>query len=694
LNDSSAPATQFPGEEVVLGFDNNADQQRISALLVEGYQSAALALSKAATLDLPALLACDPASQGEDACVAGFVNDFGLRAYRRPLAAEETSRLLAFYAKSKVAFDFPTAVRLLLQAMLQSPHFLYRVETQGTPVSATVVKVSGYQLASRLSYLLWSSTPDLPLLKAAAAGTLDTPEGIKSQAERMLADRRAKRAVASFFAQWLDFEKIAKLGNSDKNAAVFATFTPGVASLLRREAELFVDDVFFSGGDVSTLAIRELHVHEPGPRRVLWDERAQRHGLREGAARPAAACWRPHPRRLPRVARVLGTGTAGLGGRGSSGGVSGSAGRGGETTGGSGASGGVSTGGVGAAPASCQSSVAAAAAPSPHWVNATGNLAGKPARCASLGKVLAQPCSKRIVAGVEGAGLFASDDAGKSWQPLGVAAGSAAITNSVTNIVFDPVHPEILWETGIRGESGLYVSNDDGATFRELGKLSFTQTVSVDFSDPERKTLVTGTHGIPQQVFLSRDSGKTWSNIGLNLPADSYAGETPLVLDSQTFLLGGNRGGVGDQSGIYRTTNAGASWEPVGSVQVNHFGVPLQATDGSIYWPLYATGGMAKSTDLGLTWTKLAESALHGVSPIELPDSSIVTIGTDHLVRSADGGATWQPLGEALPFQLVGDGATLTYSAALKTFFVSHSDCASGSVGPDAIVSAGFDYAL
>ena len=127
---------------------------------------------------------------------------------------------------------------------------------------------------------------------------------------------------------------------------------------------------------------------------------------------------------------------------------------------------------------------------------------------------------------------------------------------------------------------------------------------------------------------------------------------------------------------------------------MNHFGVPLQATDGAIYWPLYATGGMAKSTDLGLTWTKLAESALHGVSPIELPDASIVTIGTDHLVRSADGGASWQPLGEALPFQLVGDGATLAYSAVSKTLFVSHSDCASGSVGPDAIISAGFDYAL
>jgi Protein of unknown function (DUF1592)/Protein of unknown function (DUF1588)/Protein of unknown function (DUF1595)/Protein of unknown function (DUF1585)/Protein of unknown function (DUF1587) len=253
LNDSTAPATQFPGEEVVLGFDNNADQQRVSGLLVEGYQSAAMALSKAAISDLPTLLACDPVSQGEDACVAAFLKDFGLRIYRRPLQADETSRLLAFYASNKQAFDFPTAVRLLLQAMLQSPHFLYRVETQGTPVSASVVKVSGYQLASRLSYLLWASAPDLPLLQAAASGALDTPEGVKAEAERMLADARAKQAVGSFFSQWLDFEKISKIGKSDKSAVAFPTFTPSLPGLLRQEAELFVGDVFFTGGSLSTL---------------------------------------------------------------------------------------------------------------------------------------------------------------------------------------------------------------------------------------------------------------------------------------------------------------------------------------------------------------------------------------------------------------------------------------------------------
>ncbi len=386
-------------------------------------------------------------------------------------------------------------------------------------------------------------------------------------------------------------------------------------------------------------------------------------------------------------------GTTALGGGGASGEVGGSAGPGGESSGAAGASSGAGgAGGASVGPASCQSSLAPSAAPPPEWVNATGNLAGTPAGCVNLGKVLAQPCSKRIVAGVEGAGLFASDDQGESWLALGTGAGSAAITNSVTNIVFDPAHPEVSWETGIRGSGGLYSSSDNGATFLELGKLTFTQTVSIDFSDPERKTLLTGTHGMQQQVFRSSDGGQKWDNIGLTLPADSYNAETPLVLDSNTYLVGGNRGGGGSESGIYRTTDAGATWKPVGSVQVNHFGVPLLASDGAIYWPLYSNQGMAKSTDQGLTWNKLAETELHGVSPIELPDASVVTIGKEHLVRSTDGGATWKPIGQPLPFQLVGDGATLTYVAATKTFFVSHSDCASGSVSPDAIVSAGFDY--
>jgi photosystem II stability/assembly factor-like uncharacterized protein len=382
---------------------------------------------------------------------------------------------------------------------------------------------------------------------------------------------------------------------------------------------------------------------------------------------------------------------AGVGGTASGNGLAGTPGAAGTPSAAAGATSGGSAGDASVSPAACASAGAPSAAPPPQWVNATGNLAGTAAGCVTLGKVLAQPCSARIVAGVEGAGLFASVDSGKSWHPLGTSAGSAAITNSVTDIVFDPAHPEVSWETGIRGNGGLYRSSDDGATYFELGELTFTQTVSVDFSDSERQTLVTGTHGMEQQVFRSSDGGTSWDNIGLNLPADGYAAETPLVLDRQTYLIGGNRGGGGSESGIYRTTDAGATWKPVGNAQVNHFGVPLMASDGAIYWPLYASGGMAKSTDQGLTWSELVEPGMRGVSPIELPDGSIVTMGQDHLVRSADGGATWQSIGEALPFQLQGNAASLTYSAATKTFFVSHYDCASGSVAPDAIVSAGFD---
>jgi photosystem II stability/assembly factor-like uncharacterized protein len=333
------------------------------------------------------------------------------------------------------------------------------------------------------------------------------------------------------------------------------------------------------------------------------------------------------------------------------------------------------------------------AAPAAHWVNATGNLAGTPSGCEGIGKIAAQPCSSRVIAGLEGHGLWATDDSGKSWRALGVGAGSASITNTAHGLVFDPTHPDVFWETGIRGTSGLYKTTDGGSTFKQLGALSFTQLVSVDFSDPDRKILVTGTHGMKQQAFRSTDGGGTWTNVGLNLPASANNSESPLVIDSKTFLLG-----ACDQSangcGIHRTADGGATWSLTNDVPVSHFGAPLWASDGSIYWPLVNDGGMSKSTDLGLTWTQIASSGtMFSVTPLELPDGSIVEVGVDYLLRSTDHGKTWLPILDPLPFKLVGDGGSLTYSTGTKTFFLAHFDCGASQVLPDGIMSAGFEYA-
>jgi hypothetical protein len=252
LDDTSAPGNRFPEEEVALGFTNNADSQSVSVVLIEQYESAAIDLATTAvTGNLPALLGCDPAAQGEDACVRAFLPRFGLRAYRRPLEQAEVDRLVGFYATSKQAWDFKTAVQLTLQAMLQSPHFLYRVEI---PTAEAISRPSGYEMASRLSYLFWSSMPDAALLEAAGAHQLETPEAILAQAQRLLKDPRANQPVSTFFAEWLELDK---LGRAEKDATLFPQFTPTVRALLRKETELFVSDLVFNGGNVKTLLVAD-----------------------------------------------------------------------------------------------------------------------------------------------------------------------------------------------------------------------------------------------------------------------------------------------------------------------------------------------------------------------------------------------------------------------------------------------------
>jgi hypothetical protein len=334
-------------------------------------------------------------------------------------------------------------------------------------------------------------------------------------------------------------------------------------------------------------------------------------------------------------------------------------------------------------------------APPPTWVNATGNLAGMGSDCTNLYRVATHPASGRVIAGVALHGLFASDDGGKSWQPLGTGAGSAQIINRVSSITFDPEHPDVFWETGTHTGAGFYKTTDAGLTFRQLGTMTFSQDAAVDFGDPERKTLLTGTHG--RGVFRSTDGGATFVDISAPLPGNTL---WPLLLDAKTYLVGTfDSDASGPNVGIYRTSDAGTTFTKVSQLAPSHDGGFFRAKDGSIYLALAGNGGIAKSQDLGKTWTIVNSSAksypppFFRITPIELPDGKLVTLGVDHLLRSADGGATFQPIGDPLPFALRGsDFGGMTYSATTKTFFVWHSDCGT-AVLPDAIMSAGFDWA-
>ena len=198
LGDVSKPGKAFVPDETLLGFSAGLS---VSGLLVEQYMSTAEALAATAVTNLTKLLGCDPQVLGEDACAAQFMDKFGQRAWRRPLTTEEKTDLTALYAANKTTSGFSKAIELVVQALLESPDFLYRIELGAPTNRPGIVKLNQWELASRLSYFLWNTMPDDALFDAAGLGKLDTDAGLKAQVERMTKDARMKVAVNDFASQ-------------------------------------------------------------------------------------------------------------------------------------------------------------------------------------------------------------------------------------------------------------------------------------------------------------------------------------------------------------------------------------------------------------------------------------------------------------------------------------------------------------
>jgi photosystem II stability/assembly factor-like uncharacterized protein len=307
------------------------------------------------------------------------------------------------------------------------------------------------------------------------------------------------------------------------------------------------------------------------------------------------------------------------------------------------------------------------------WVNVTANLANMASDCGNLTLLSAVPRSDTVLAAVGLKGLWSNTRGSNTWVHLG-----STTANKITHpssIVYDPAHPGVFWESAIYGGGGVYQTSDNGNTFRQLGSITHNDYVSVNFRDPERQTLLAGGHEQSQTVYQSFDSGRNWTNVGLNLPANTGYTTFPLILNSVTYLV--NAQAISNRvGGIFRTTNGGESWRRVSDQGPS--GPPLVTANRTIYWP--ANGGLLKSTDAGSTWTQVG-SDLRPISPIELSDGKLVAVGTTNLVISADGGATWSPFGAALPYSPTG----LVYSTGRRSFLIWRSDC--GAVVPaDAIM--------
>jgi len=208
--------------------------------------------------DTPArkrLFVCRPDSgatrEAETACARRILTTLTRRAYRRPSTEADVQRLLPFYTAGRTEGGFDLGIERALERVLDSPQFLYRIESQpATAAPGSTYRISDIELASRLSFFLWSSIPDDELLEAAIAGKLRTPAVLEQQTRRMLADRRAESMVTNFADQWLYLRDIE---SKVPDELLFPDFDETLRDAFHRETELFLDSVLRENHSVMDL---------------------------------------------------------------------------------------------------------------------------------------------------------------------------------------------------------------------------------------------------------------------------------------------------------------------------------------------------------------------------------------------------------------------------------------------------------
>jgi mono/diheme cytochrome c family protein len=191
----------------------------------------------------------------EEACASRILSTLARRAYRGTATDTDIKRLLEFYRQGRTKGDFDTGIQMALRRILASPKFVARVEVEPANVrTGTAYRISDLELASRLSYFLWSSLPDDELLDLARAGRLRTDAVLEQQVRRMLADSRAQALVQNFAGQWLHLRN---LQNIVPNSEEFPDFDDNLRQSLRRETELFFEDVMRHDRSVTELLTGE-----------------------------------------------------------------------------------------------------------------------------------------------------------------------------------------------------------------------------------------------------------------------------------------------------------------------------------------------------------------------------------------------------------------------------------------------------
>jgi hypothetical protein len=238
----------LPADIRANGFSNDAGGQLVSLDHTTAYSAAADAvgasLAQSPTWLAPFATCTTTAASCRDAIVSGL----GLRLFRRPVTAAESTAFGALFDSSVAGgmTTAPAAATVVVRAMLQSPQFLYRLESQAAPAPGAVARpLDGYEMASRLSYFLWSSAPDATLLAAAKAGALATADGVKAQVTRLLTGPHAREMIQRYFREWLSLDDL-----DDANRGT--EFTPQLAADMKQETLDDVADQLWDGAQPLT----------------------------------------------------------------------------------------------------------------------------------------------------------------------------------------------------------------------------------------------------------------------------------------------------------------------------------------------------------------------------------------------------------------------------------------------------------
>jgi len=239
------PGPTFPASVIHEEYTNNPAANVVSLSAAEDILLAAEHAGQQVVDGIDTIVDCEPGV----ACAEAFVDDFGRRAFRRPLTTDEREALLDVYTQVEAEAGFADGIGTVVTVVLQAPQLLYLQEFGVGEVEPGVVELSDHELAARLSYLLWDTTPDDELLELADAGLLRDEAELRAQAERLLADRaQSGPALDRFFREWMRFDGVPAF---DKDPVLFPGYDDALAAAVDEELTRFVDGVLRS--DAPTL---------------------------------------------------------------------------------------------------------------------------------------------------------------------------------------------------------------------------------------------------------------------------------------------------------------------------------------------------------------------------------------------------------------------------------------------------------